>query len=268
MPQIVQLLSVPTDPDPQEWLTVERMTLLHNQISTSSNILRLSGLIPSILAYWVRLQVSLEIETLPQQYEDVLQQRLSRWHEQHSLDRMYITEEELRLKLRVPIAASLWCRSQWGHMLENVYLEQKSNLDQCSCRVLRHNDKDLITEIYHRIKAGETSFDAAAREFGQGAERTQGGYLPFQPLAKMPLGLGTLLDRLNPGQLSTPLKLKSGYCLVQLEKLKRCQFNGDTQEHLLAMMFERWIESVVEAITYVLRSSNQFSSNLSFEQHA
>jgi len=240
--------AVPSEPDPQLWLTPERRALLQRQFDSSSFLLRQSGLWRATLGYWVRWQVSLDAQWPADEQQIVLDQLEQQWHANHVLESAGLTAEELRAKLRVAPAAARWSRQQWGHRIESLYLQRKSQLDRASCRLLRLKEKNLAFELYHRIKAGETSFDQAARDFGQGPERHQGGLLPLQPIEQMPFGLAPLLQRLEPGRLSMPLRLNQGFCIVQLEAYLPSQLNVEMEEFLLAEHLRLWIDTVVKEL--------------------
>jgi len=245
--------AAPSEPDPQRWLTPERLALLQGQLTSSASLLRQAGLWRAALGYWVRWQASLEADWPADQEQAFLDEQLEKWYAHHSLEAEGLTVEELRAKLRVAPAVARWSRQQWGHKVESLYLQRKNQLDKASCRLLRAKDKNLILELYHRIKAGETSFEKAARDFSIGPERHQGGLLPMQPLERMPLGLAPLLERMEPGRLSLPMRLGSAFCLVQLEAFEPTQLNVETEELLLAEQMRLWIDAAVNALVAALR---------------
>ena len=149
---------------------------------------------------------------------------------------------KLQLK-RLPCGAE-----QWAHRLDSLFLKSKSQLDRASCRLIRVSNKHLANELYHRIKAGETSFESAARDFGEGAERHQGGLIPMQPLGMMPFGLAPVLEHLVPGQSNQPMRLGDGFCLVELLDFQVSQLNEATAEELLAVQLKLWVNSVVDVL--------------------
>jgi len=251
-------LRPPLEPDPERWLTDDRRRQLFQQFEPVAPLLRRSGLWRAVLGYWVRWQASLDANWTPPEEEACIIQLVDQWMETNSLDDACLTSIELQAKLRVSPAAARWSRQQWGHRLDSLYLESKSKLDMASCRLLRIKDKNLALELYHRIKADETTFENAARDFGQGPERLQGGLIPLQSLEQMPYGLAPLLARLKVGQLSMPLRLDPGYCLVQLERFKPSQLDEGAEERLLAEQLRLWIDSVVDVIvTQVLSHDHQ-----------
>ena len=243
----MKLFSVPpAEPDPSHWLSDTRLILLEQHLGICAPTLRQAGLWRAALGYWVRWQASLDAVWPADEEKAVLVQLEDDWLSRNSLSEACLDIDELRSKLRVTPAVQLWSRQQWGHRLETLYLQSKSKLDRASCRLLRLSNKNLAQELYHRVKAGEASFEAVARQFGEGPERTQGGLMPIMPLGEMPFGLAPLLERLEPGKLSNPLRLNQGFCLVQLEIFKPSKLDPPTEELLLAEQLRLWIDSVVD----------------------
>ena len=243
----MKLFSVPpAEPDPSHWLSDTRLILLEQHLGICAPTLRQAGLWRAALGYWVRWQASLDAVWPVDEEKAVLVQLEDDWLSRNSLSEACLDIDELRSKLRVTPAVQLWSRQQWGHRLETLYLQSKSKLDRASCRLLRLSNKNLAQELYHRVKAGEASFEAVARQFGEGPERTQGGLMPIMPLGEMPFGLAPLLERLEPGKLSNPLRLNQGFCLVQLEIFKPSKLDPPTEELLLAEQLRLWIDSVVD----------------------
>jgi hypothetical protein len=216
----------------------------------------------------VRWQASLDAVWSKADEESLIAELERQWLAKNSLQVAGLNLEELRAKLRVAPAVKRWSRQQWGHRLESLYLQRKSHLDRASCRLLRLRDKDLAHELYHRIKASEASFEQLAFQFGEGPERAQGGLLPLQTLERMPFGLAPLLESLKPGNVSLPLRLNEGFCLVQLECYQPSQFDEVTEELLLSEQLSLWIDIVVDHISIVLRSPDQVVDlNLVDKQH-
>ena len=248
----MKLFSVPpAEPDPSHWLSDTRLILLEQHLGICAPTLRQAGLWRAALGYWVRWQASLDAVWPVDEEKAVLVQLEDDWLSRNSLSEACLDIDELRSKLRVTPAVQLWSRQQWGHRLETLYLQSKSKLDRASCRLLRLSNKNLAQELYHRVKAGEASFEAVARQFGEGPERTQGGLMPIMPLGEMPFGLAPLLERLEPGKLSNPLRLNQGFCLVQLEIFKPSKLDPPTEELLLAEQLRLWIDSVVDSFLTV-----------------
>ena len=247
-PQAPLPFDAPTEPDPKDWLTDERRQQLIQLISSARPFLIQAGLWRSTLTYWVREQASLEASWDPEAEKKKIDELEEQWHAREDSVRKGLNSAMLRAKLRVAPAIALWSREQWGHRLDSLFLKSKSQLDRASCRLIRVRDKHLANELYHRIKAGETSFEAVARDFGEGAERHQGGLIPMQPLRLLPFGLAPVLEHLEPGQFNQPMRLGNGFCLVELIDFQDSQLDEATAEELLAIQLKLWINSVVDVL--------------------
>jgi len=245
-----ETISPPLDPSLEEWLSSERLGRLL-QLRPSAQLLALSGLLPKAIGYWVRLELSEEMQAgnpvawpLAERQQEL--KRLEEdWRQGRDPGELGLTDAQLQQKLLVAPGSLRWARRQWGHRLESLYLQHKSQLDRASCRLLRVSDKHLAHELYHRLRAGEASFEQLASRYSEGKERLQGGLLALQPLVRMPMGLGPLLQRLTPGELTPPQRLGERVALVQLESFEPAAFDSATEEQLLAMELQAWIQALV-----------------------
>ena len=243
--------STPTEPDPKLWLTQIRRRQLIETTGAARALLQQAGMWRATLGYWVRWQASLEAKWAEDDEKEYLDNMAEKWNKkQREGENRFINIDAaiLRNKLRVAPAVERWSRDQWGHRLDSLYLQSKQQLDKASCRFLRVGDKGLASELYHRIKAGETSFARAAFDFSEGAERNNGGLIPLQALQTMPFGLAPLLEKLEIGKVSQPIRLGKGYCLVELLELRASRLDAETERILLAEQLRVWIDSVVDVL--------------------
>ena len=246
-------LSAPLEPDPLNWLTDERRKKFEETFKLTDALLVQAGLWRAAVGYWVRWQASLEAEWEPDEEEKELNSLVKDWKIKNKDKKQIIEDDLLKAKLRVSPAVNRWSMQKWGHKIDSIFLLRKSLLDKASCRVLRIENKHMAVEIYHRIKAGETSFEQAAYEYGEGPEKYNGGLISEQSLARMPLGLGEVLGRLERGRISKPLRLGKGYCLVELISFESCSLDQATTEILLAEQMQLWIDSVVDVLQTELK---------------
>ena len=61
-----------------------------------------------------------------------------------------------------------------GNSVESIFLERKSGFDKTSCKILRMGNKDLLTELYFRIKENEISFEQLVRNMDNYRKRKVG----------------------------------------------------------------------------------------------
>lgn len=256
---MAELPPAPRDPDPEFWFTPERQQRLEQQLATAVPLLLQGGLLNNVLSYWVRVELAEEMATSPAWPEQERQQELERleqaWRAKRDAASLGLSEPQLRQKLLVAPACRRWARQQWQQRLETLYLERKDQLDRASCRLMRLSDKYMALECYHRIRAGEASFERLALEHGEGPERLQGGLLPLQPLSKLPQGLAPLLSKLQPGELLPPQRFGKGFALVQLERLEPAPLDAAAEELLLTQELNAWIQQLVGTLQAHLTSS-------------
>jgi len=240
--------SIPLEPDPSDWLTTERRNEFKDIFGTAEAFLLQAGLWRASVGYWVRWKASLDAEWGAADEQKELSILMSEWKEKNKNETQIIDDNTLKAKLRVRPAIERWSKQKWSHRVDSLFLIHKSQLDKASCRLIRIKDKHMANEIYHRIKARETSFEKAAYEYGEGAEKYRGGLITEQTLANMPFGLEELLIRLKPGRLSKPLRLGEGFCLVELISFESSQLDESTTTKLLAEQMRLWIDSVVDVL--------------------
>ena len=184
--------------------------------------------------------------------EKTLDELEEQWRKKTSSDNVELNRNTLRAKLRLnPQALSGAAHS--GNIALILYLQSKRQARPSDCGVARLNNKPLASELYFRVKANETSFEEVARTFGEGPERHEGGLIPLRPLGSMPFGLAPVLERLEPGQISQPMRLGKGFCLVELIELQISQLDEETGEALLAEQLRLWIDRVVDEVEATLR---------------
>lgn len=163
-----------------------------------------------------------------------------------------LSKEEVREKIKTNNILKKLSKEKWGNSIESIFLERKSEFDKASCKILRMGNKNLLTELYFRIKENEISFERASTEYGQLPEKKSGGNLGYKPLREMEFGLGPLLEKMDVGQLSAPLKIGNGYCLVMLEKFKGAELNDEIREIILYEKLKSWFKKGVDQAVDIL----------------
>jgi parvulin-like peptidyl-prolyl isomerase len=231
------------DPTPEEWLTPERLRLLDEQLGPARSSLAIAGLLPKAVERWLRQQLAADAPWSADERLAAIETRREAWLASHNPLAQGLLDEEVTTKLAVAPGCLCWAEALWGHRVETLFLERKEQLDRASCRLLRVADKGLALELYHRIKAGEESFAALAFRYGEGPEQQQGGLIPLQPLAAMPMGLGGVLTKLEPGELLPPTRLGEQVALVQLETFQPASLDASSRQLLLGSELNRWLAS-------------------------
>lgn len=248
--------NTPLEPDPRTWLEPERVVNAKAELQNAQNLLKKAGLWEKALSYWIRQKITEEIENDEIFDQGEIEELTDKWFQSNENEKEKNKTERnmIRAQIKTKVACIAWSKKQWVHKIDSVYLQQKGRLDMASCRMIRISDKMMASELYYRIKAGEVQFESIAREFGEGEERHKGGLIPLQPLGNMPFGLAPILERLTPGDISTPLRIGKGFCIVELLKFQPSKLNKHTIEVLLTEQLKLWIKSVVELLSIDLES--------------
>lgn len=235
----------PVDPNPIEIISAEHVDELLATIRESYLTLSQSGLLRPFVRYFLRRTLAISVlSTKPSLYPS--DEVITKWINDNKSNHNSLSDRDLRLKLAVQPACSYWARQQWGHLVNSLYLSKKSELDQASCLLLRVKNKDLIKELFYRIKNGESTFRSISFEYGEGPESSKGGLIPLTPLSKLPFGLSPLIPNLNVDVLNGPYRHGSYYSVIQLKEFRPCELDSSVEDYLLSQQLALWIENAVD----------------------
>ncbi|NET00250.1 MAG: hypothetical protein F6K61_06635 [Sphaerospermopsis sp. SIO1G1] len=140
----------------------------------------------------------------------------------------------------------------WGNQVEPYFSENKQGLDQVSFSLIQTNDGEIAQEIYFRITEGEESFANLARQYSQGAEAKNGGWVGTHKLGNLNPNLAKILRGLQPGKMPSLTYLEKMFIIVRLDKVSPAQLTEQLREEILQKMFEDWLKSEM----------NQFSNGV------
>ena len=111
----------------------------------------------------------------------------------------------------------------------------------------------MINEIYHQIKAKESSFEELAARYGHGAERRKGGCIRKTRLNTPQPILVEKIRSSKKGDLIPPFKLNEWYIIMEILETNPAQLDNDIQEELINEAFS----------SYLTYSANQLMMHLS-----
>lgn len=86
-----------------------------------------------------------------------------------------------------------------------------------------------LTELRKRIVSGQTSFEAAAKEFSQDGSAAQGGDLGWSVPGQFVPEFEAAVEKLQPGEISEPLISRFGAHLIQLRERKSTALSAREQ---------------------------------------
>ncbi len=158
-----------------------------------------------------------------------------------------LREQELEAgrSLNDALLARQWCWQQWcqqtfGASLSSYYLQRKHQLDQVVFWQLRVQSEELASELYLRLKEGETGFAALA-----GLDQLQvqrHGPLRFEQL---PGPLAARLRQSSIGAVLPPWGWGEAWLVLQLEQLLNASLDQGLQRDLLAEMGEAQLQQAL-----------------------
>ena len=206
------------DPAPEEWLSTARIDNLRYELGGAVPLMIQAGVLRSVLNCWIRRE-------------------LGEMKDNSS-------------------ASILWARNQWEHRLDGLFLQRKDWLDQASCRLLRVNQQGLALELYHRLLNEEETFDQLSQKFGVGPERFHGGLYKLQPLINFPGGLGHLLRKLKPGELTKPMRIGEQFVIVQLSDFVPALLGEDSTLKILDLELKLWVDGMSSHLETLVSSTS------------
>ena len=150
------------DPLPQEWITSCRSQYLTTFINPVGAILKESGVLESVLSYWIVDEIIFEYNVKHNNFKFLADEKSDPSNQSQN------NEDKKSSRLN---SILLWSKDKWYHRIETLYLENKDKLDLISFKMIRVKSKEFAYEIYHRLKADEASFEELSLRYGQGPEK-------------------------------------------------------------------------------------------------
>jgi len=130
----------------------------------------------------------------------------------------------------------------FAHKLETYFLERKSSLDQIRYYLIRHEDADLIKELYFRIQDKDQDIELLASEYGQGDESAFGGLIGPVELGHLPPALAQILVTASAGDTIGPLNLGNQWAVIRIKQVVSAKLDEAMRQRLLDELFRDWLK--------------------------
>ena len=244
-------LQAPPEPRLDDWCTSARMEQLCQELRPAKDALLWSGQLETVVKGWVRRQL----------VDEVLQSGVFTPSPEESAQ-----EEPSHARLHGPsprirpgssrIKPCSPGQSSSGAMVWSRCTRRERQGWTGPLRMLRVSDMAFSLELYHRIKAGEASFEQLSWRFGEGPERLKGGEIKNQRLDALPAALFPLLVNLHSVDVQKPRAIGKMYVLLQLLDRQPCVFDQDTRRQLLMEQLQCWEAPLVQRLGAHLTSSD------------
>ncbi|HEY9700032.1 MAG TPA: peptidylprolyl isomerase [Trichocoleus sp.] len=165
------------------------------------------------------------------------------------LEAQGMTMKQFVAPLQRQIRLEKFKAATWGNKLESHFLQRKHELDQVICSIIRHRDRDTISELYFRLDEGEQSFAELAPIYSEGAEAQTKGVMGPVELGQLHPDLAALLRTSKPGQL-VKTHIAEWYIVAQVESYIPAQFDEWMQNRLLDELFSKWLQQQITSTRY------------------
>ena len=121
---------------------------------------------------------------------------------------------------------------------------------------MRVEKREIATEIFHRLKAKEQTFDQLGLIYGLGKERFKGSYFESQCLSALPKKLIPYAKMLKEGQMSDPIEIgKNIYALFRLENYAAATLNEENKLAIYKLHFEEWCRYILPSLHSTIRAN-------------
>lgn len=196
------------------------------------SILSSSPLLPQIIREIIIDQAISEIEYTQEEFATFYHNCLQINNQQKNLESVALRQFKI-YKFK---------QLHWGNQVEAYFISKKRNLDRVSFSIIQINNGETAQEIYFRIQEGEESFADLAKQYSQGSEAKNGGWVGTFKLGNLRPQLAEIIRKIQPGEISPLAYLEKMFIIVRLEKIFPAQLNEQMREELLQEMFADWLE--------------------------
>ena len=163
------------------------------------------------------------------------------------LSRNNIRESEMSVHLYRSLKLEIFKNDTFGSQVASYFLKHKSSFDFCYFSLLRTDRRESINELYLRLTEDGDTFSSLATEFSLGSESQSNGYIGPRPFSEIHPEFAERLRISTPGQLWSPFKVNSYWCIIRLERIINSTLDKQTSSKILNKLFESWITSEVES---------------------
>ncbi|MDZ8053587.1 MAG: peptidylprolyl isomerase [Aulosira sp. ZfuVER01] len=136
-------------------------------------------------------------------------------------------------------------KANWGDRVESYFLSQKHRLERASFSLIQISDGRMAQEIYFRLTENEHSFAELAKQYSQGLEAQNGGWVGTLKLSYLHPKLSEILRTSQPGEISPIVYLEKMFFIVRLEQFIPAQLNAQMRQELLQEMFDNWLQEQI-----------------------
>ena len=129
----------------------------------------------------------------------------------------------------------------WGQDISSYFVRRKKKLDKIVYSKIAHEDADVATEIFFRIREKEKSFAQLALEYPQDPEvHVNRIYDPIK-VCSTDSKIAQLLLKIQPGEVLPPINCSDMFVVMRFEKIIPAVLDEGMRCRLLDELFENWL---------------------------
>lgn len=152
-------------------------------------------------------------------------------------------------------------RSWFEAQVDRRYLERRDALERVAFRMLRTPSKGVVLEAQQRLMNGEEEWLVISERWGIDPEKRFSGRVAPTAPTKLASELTAALRRLQPGELSEPIRLGKLFALVELEQWLSVDLTDELRRQLEQELLEAWLEQQLADLITSLDLQVQPESN-------
>ncbi len=142
-----------------------------------------------------------------------------------------ITRPEKIVKLR---------EEKWGPRAKSIYITNKENFDRVSYKRLQCGNKNVMQEVYFRIKEKEDNWESMAKIFHPGNPSADAKVGPVS-VNNIENELLEAMRKEGEGNVIKPKMIGGQFVIAELERFEGTMFNDTIREQILQQELESWI---------------------------
>jgi hypothetical protein len=139
-------------------------------------------------------------------------------------------------------------RNWFEPQVDRRYLERRDALERVAFRLLRTPNKGVLLEAQQRLLNKEEDWIVISERWGLDPEKRFNGRIAPTPPTKLAPEVGAALRRLQPGELSPPIRLGKLFALVELEQWLSVDLTDDLRRQLEQELLDNWLEQQLQTL--------------------
>ena len=144
---------------------------------------------------------------------------------------------------------------KWGNSADSLFIKYKQSFDQYKYQRIALTNKDIMQEVYFRIKEGEDTWENIYNQLKPDDGRSCSIVGPVGREQIEPPLLKRMLDR-GKNKIIEPFKLGSMYVVAELVESQAIELTEENKQKMLEMHFEKWLEEEAKELISKIKISN------------